>query len=104
MGQSAIKCDLHLPRLPTDFRRAVLVVAAASAEGVKIERLRRELADTVKQLHREAASFERLLPKLAAVVGQSVRRFTFQLPAAFPMADVFVAVARALGAVAPAAA
>src|SRR5262249_39524209 len=41
-----------------------VVVAAAEAEGVKIERLRRELGDTVKQLHREAASFERLLPKL----------------------------------------
>ena len=41
-----------------------MIVAAADAEGVKIERLRSELGDTVKQLHREAASFERLLPKL----------------------------------------
>jgi hypothetical protein len=41
-----------------------------------------------------------LLLKVAALVGQSVRRFTFQLPAAFPMASVFVAVARTLGAVA----
>jgi hypothetical protein len=53
----------------TSFRSAWegnldVVVAAAEAEGVKIERLRRELGDTVKQLHREAASFERLLPKL----------------------------------------
>lgn len=40
-----------------------------------------------------------MLLKVAAVVGQSVRRFTFQLPSAFPMAAVFVAVARALGAV-----
>jgi hypothetical protein len=39
-----------------------------------------------------------LLLKVAALVGQSVRRFTFQLPAAFPNAVTFVAVARALGA------
>lgn len=39
-----------------------------------------------------------LLLKVAALVGQSVRRITLQLPAAFPMAQVFVAVARALGA------
>ncbi len=45
-----------------------------------------------------------LLLKVAVLVGQSVRRFTFQLPSAFPMAPVFVAVARALGAVAPLAA
>jgi hypothetical protein len=41
-----------------------------------------------------------LLLKVAALVGQSVRRFTFRLPLAFPMASVFVAVARTLGAVA----
>ena len=39
-----------------------------------------------------------LLLKVAALVSQSVRRFTFRLPAAFPMAPVFVAVARALNA------
>jgi len=39
--------------------------------------------------------------KVAALVGQSVRRITFQLPVAFPMADVFVAVARATGATPP---
>jgi hypothetical protein len=45
-----------------------------------------------------------LLLKVAALVGQSVRRFTFQLPSAFPKAATFVAVARALGAAAPSAA
>jgi predicted nuclease with TOPRIM domain len=40
------------------------VVAAAGAESAKIVRLRGELAETVKQLRREAASFERLLPRL----------------------------------------
>jgi hypothetical protein len=42
-----------------------VVVAAAEAESTKILRLRRELGETVKQLRREAASFERLLPKLS---------------------------------------
>ncbi len=41
------------------------IVAAAEAESAKIVRLRRELAETVKQLGREAASFDRLLPRLA---------------------------------------
>jgi Transposase DDE domain group 1 len=45
-----------------------------------------------------------LLLKVAALVGQSVRRVTVQLPAAFPMAHVFVAVAHALGATPPSAA
>jgi hypothetical protein len=45
-----------------------------------------------------------LLLKVAGLVGQSVRRFTIQLPASFPAAPVFVAVARALGATLPAAA
>jgi hypothetical protein len=45
-----------------------------------------------------------LLLKVAALVRQSVRRFTFQLPAAFPMGPVFVAVAHALGATPPCAA
>jgi hypothetical protein len=45
-----------------------------------------------------------LLLKVAALVGQSVRRFTFQLPAAFPMAPVFAAVAQALNASTPVAA
>ena len=45
-----------------------------------------------------------LLLKVAALVRQSVRRVTFQLPAAFPMAEVFAAVARAIGATLPCAA
>jgi hypothetical protein len=45
-----------------------------------------------------------LLLKVAALVTQSVRRVTLQLPAAFPMADVFAAVARAIGATLPCAA
>jgi hypothetical protein len=45
-----------------------------------------------------------LLLKVAALVGQSVRRVTLQLPAAFPMAEVFAAVARAIGATLPRAA
>jgi hypothetical protein len=40
------------------------VVAAADAESAKIVRLRRELAETVRQLGLEARSFDRLLPKL----------------------------------------
>jgi hypothetical protein len=47
---------------------------------------------------RQLDTIRLLLLKVAALVGQSVRRFTFQLPAAFPMADVFVTVARAVGA------
>lgn len=53
---------------------------------------------------RQLDTLRLLLLKVAALVGQSVRRFTFQLPAAFPKATTFVAVARALGAVASGAA
>lgn len=49
------------------------VVAAADAEGTKIRRLRRELGETVKQLRLEAASLERLLPKLREE-GEKVER------------------------------
>lgn len=40
------------------------VVAAATAESAKIEKLRTELAQTVSQLRGEAQSFDRLLPRL----------------------------------------
>lgn len=40
------------------------VVAAATAESAKIEKLRIELAQTVSQLRGEAQSFDRLLPRL----------------------------------------
>jgi hypothetical protein len=84
---NAFRLALHAIayRLLDALRRVVLEVAPA---------LGRRQFDTLRLM----------LLKVAAVVGQSVRRFTFQLPAAFPMADVFVAVARALGAVGPAAA
>jgi Transposase DDE domain group 1 len=42
-----------------------------------------------------------LLLKVAGLVRQSVRRVTVQLPASFPKAHVFVAVARAIGAMLP---
>lgn len=40
------------------------VVAAAQAEIVKIEVRQKELADTIKSLRKEAASFERRMPRL----------------------------------------
>lgn len=40
------------------------VVAAANAESAKITRLRRELADTMRQLGQEAHAFDRVLPKM----------------------------------------
>jgi hypothetical protein len=70
-----------------------------------LDALRRVVAEVAPGLgRRQFDTLRLLLLKVAALVGQSVRRFTFQLPSAFPMASVFVAVARALGAVAPAAA
>ena len=66
----------------------------------------RLLDELRRVVHQVAPAFGRrqfdtlrlLLLKVAALVGQSVRRFTFHLPSAFPKAAVFVAVARALGA------
>lgn len=40
------------------------VVVAADAESAKILRLRRELEETVMQLHLEAQSFDRLIPRI----------------------------------------
>jgi hypothetical protein len=40
------------------------ISAAADAESAKIVRLRHELAETVRQLGREANSFDRLIPKM----------------------------------------
>ena len=42
------------------------VLVAAEAESAKIVRLRRELAETVRQLRAEADSFDLLLPRLSA--------------------------------------
>jgi hypothetical protein len=72
-------------RLLDALRRVVLQVAPAFG---------RSQFDTLRLL----------LLKVAALVGQSVRRFTFRLPSAFPKAAIFVAVARALGAAVSAAA
>jgi hypothetical protein len=64
-----------------------------------LEALRRVVLHVAPGLgRRQFDTLRLLLLKVAALVGQSVRRFTFQLPSAFPMASVFVAVARALGA------
>jgi hypothetical protein len=81
---NAFRLALHAIayRLLDALRRVVLEVAPA---------LGRRQFDTLRLL----------LLKVSALVGQSVRRFTFQLPSAFPMASVFVTVARALGAAAP---
>lgn len=70
-----------------------------------LDALRHVVAEVAPGLgRRQFDTLRLLLLKVAAVVRQSVRRFTFQLPAAFPTASVFIAVARALGAVASAAA
>jgi hypothetical protein len=70
-----------------------------------LDALRRTVLDVAPGFGRtQFDTLRLLLLKVAALVGQSVRRFTFQLPAAFPKAETFVAVARALGTVDPAAA
>lgn len=70
-----------------------------------LDALRRTVLDVDPAFGRKQFDTLRLLLlKVAAFVRQSVRRFTVQLPAAFPKAEAFVAVARALGAVTTAAA
>ena len=82
------------------FRLALHAIAYRLLDG-----LRRVVVEVAPAFgRRQFDTLRLLLLKVAALVGQSVRRFTFQLPSAFPMASVFVAVARALGAVAPVAA
>jgi hypothetical protein len=64
-----------------------------------LDALRRVVADVAPTFgRRQFDTLRLLLLKVAALVGQSVRRVTMRLPAAFPMAAVFAAVARALGA------
>jgi hypothetical protein len=102
-----------------DFKRALAgdrlscTTYVANAFRLALHAIAYRLLDALRRVVVEVApAFGRrqfdtlrlLLLKVAAVVQQSVRRFTFQLPAAFPMASVFAAVARALGAVASAAA
>jgi hypothetical protein len=70
-----------------------------------LDALRRVVARVAPAFgRRQFDTLRLLLLKVAALVTQSVRRFVVQLPAAFPMAHVFVAVARAIGAVLPSAA
>lgn len=102
-----------------DFKRALsgdrlsCTTYVANAFRLALHGIAYRLLDALRRVAvRVAPSFGRrqldtlrlLLLKVSALVGQSVRRFTFQLPATFPMAPLFVAVARALGAVAPLAA
>lgn len=61
--------------------------------------LRRIVTDVAPNVgRRQFDTLRLLLLKVAALVSQTVRRVTMQLPTSFPMADVFAAVARALGA------
>jgi hypothetical protein len=102
-----------------DFKRALAgdrlscTTYVANAFRLALHAIAYRLMDALRRvLARVAPTFGRrqfdtirlLLLKVAATVGQSVRRFTFQLPASFPMADVFVAVASAIGASLPCAA
>jgi hypothetical protein len=95
-----------------DFKRALCgdrlscTTYVANAFRLALHAIAYRLLDALRRVVVEVApAFGRrqfdtlrlLLLKVAALVGQSVRRFTFQLPSAFPMASVFVAVARALG-------
>jgi hypothetical protein len=96
-----------------DFKRALAgdrlscTTYVANAFRLFLHAVAYRLLDALRRvLARVAPSFGRrqfdtlrlLLLKVAALVGQSVRRVTLQLPAAFPMAETFAAVARAIGA------
>jgi hypothetical protein len=99
-----------------DFKRALsgdrlsCTTYVANAFRLALHAIAYRLLDALRRVvvqvapafgRRQLDTLRLLLLKVAALVGQSVRRFTFQLPAAFPMARVFAAVARALGAAAP---
>ncbi len=96
-----------------DFKRALAgdrlscTTYVANAFRLALHAIAYRLLDALRRVvirvaptfgRRQLDTLRLLLLKVAALVGQSVRRFTFQLPASFPMADVFVAVARTLGA------
>jgi hypothetical protein len=102
-----------------DFKRALIgdrlscTTYVANAFRLALHAIAYRLMDALRRVvihvaptfgRRQFDTIRLLLLKVAALVGQSVRRFTFQLPASFPMAPVFVAVARALGATPPGAA
>ena len=97
-----------------DFKRALrgdrlsCTTYIANAFRLALHAIAYRLLDALRRVVLEVApgfgrrqldTLRLLLLKVAALVGQSVRRFTIRLPAAFPMAPVFVAVARAVGAV-----
>jgi hypothetical protein len=70
-----------------------------------LDALRRVVTRVAPTLgRRQFDTLRLLLLKVAGLVGQSVRRVTIRLPASFPMAHAFVAVARAIGALLPLAA
>ncbi len=116
--------DLYCPRGQAenaikDFKRALAgdrlscTTYIANAFRLFLHAVAYRLLDALRRVvervaptfgHRQFNTLRLLLLKVAALVGQSVRRFTFQLPVGFPMADVFVAVARTLGATSPLAA
>jgi hypothetical protein len=102
-----------------DFKRALAgdrlscTTYVANAFRLALHAIAYRLMDALRRVvvriaptfgRRQFDTIRLLLLKVAALVGQSVRRVTFQLPAAFPMAEVFVAVARTLGATPPCAA
>jgi hypothetical protein len=64
-----------------------------------LDALRRVVLDVAPTFgRRQFDTLRRMLLKVGAVVGQSVRRITIRLSASFPAAPTFVAVARAIGA------
>jgi hypothetical protein len=102
-----------------DFKRALAgdrlscTTYVANAFRLTLHAIAYRLMDALRRVvvrvsptfgRRQFDTIRLLLLKVAALVGQSVRRVTFQLPAAFPMAVVFVAVARDIGATPPCAA
>ena len=102
-----------------DFKRALVgdrlscTTYVANAFRLLLHAVAYRLLDALRRVvvrvapcfgRRQFDTLRLLLLKVAALVGQSVRRVTLQLPAAFPMAQVFVAVARAIGATLPRAA
>lgn len=118
LGPRAIYETMYCPRGQAenaikDFKRALAgdrlscTTYVANAFRLFLHAVAYRLLDGLRRVvARVAPSFGKrqfdtlrlLLLKVAALVGQSVRRVTIRLPASFPMAGVFVGVARALGA------
>lgn len=124
MEPRAIYQTLYCPRGQAenaikDFKRALAgdrlscTTYVANAFRLLLHAVAYRLLDALRRVVvRVAPSFGRrqfdtlrlLLLKVAALVGQSVRRVPLQLPAAFPMAEVFAVIACAIGATLPCAA